>query len=278
MRPEAGLQRMSIKAAQNHLRELDTLLIAPIEPHLRGYDHLILAPHRYLHGLPFSALDNGQAALIDRFTLSTIPSSQVFLNCRKRGRGASGPPLVMAVADANAPVIAAEASVVASILPGATLLSGQEATVDAFRRRAPSARILHLATHGFFRRDSPMYSAIQLAGERLSLADIGQIPVGSRLLTLSACNTGSNVAVGADELLGLMRGFLTSGARSLLLALWEIDDRSTGQFMREFYTRLVDGSSLTEAFRQATKALRNKYPHPYYWAPFLLVAIPRTAS
>ncbi len=272
------LRRVNMKAVEDHLRELDGLLIAPIQRHLQGFEHLILAPHRYLHGLPFAALNDGQSALIDRFTLSTIPSSQVFLHCRKRNGGASGHPVVMAVADAKAPAIGEEAAEVASILRGTKLISGGDATVEAFRVQAPTARILHLATHGYFRRDNPMYSSIQLADERLSIADIQHMAIESRLLTLSACNTGSNAAVGADELLGLMRGFLTAGARSLLLALWEIDDRSTSEFMREFYSGLERGERLPAAFAQAMRALRIKYPHPYYWAPFLLVGDPEALN
>ncbi len=277
-RPEAGLHRLSLEAVREHLSVLYSLLVAPVEQHLRGYRHLILAPHRFLHGIPFAALSDGKSALIDRFTLSTIPSSQVFLNCRRREAGGSGAPVVMAVADAKAPAIAREASEVCAMLPRATLIAGQDATVAAFRQYAPSARIFHLAAHGSLRRDNPMYSSIQLADQRLSLNEIQQMRITSRLLTLSACNTGSSVAVGADELLGLMRGFLTAGARSLLLALWDIDDSSTGEFMREFYTRLANGSALPEAFAGATRALRNKYPHPYYWAPFLLVGDPEALN
>ncbi len=276
--PEARLHPGSSEAVEDHLRELHALLIAPLEEHLSGYTHLILAPHRYLHGLPFAALNDGTSALIDRFTLSTIPSSDVFLNCRKRAAGACGRTVVMAVPDTRAPAIAQEAEEVSAILSESTLLSGETATVDAFRLHAPSARILHLATHGFFRRDNPMYSAIQLFDGKLSLTEILQIRIASRLLTLSACNTGSNVAVGADELLGLMRGFLMAGARSLLLALWEIDDSSTSQFMHEFYTQLNGKKALPVAFAAATRALREQYPHPYYWAPFLLVGDPEALN
>jgi CHAT domain-containing protein len=274
----AGLQGSNLEAAREHLRELHALLIAPLEPLLSEFEHLIIAPHRYLHGMPFSALNSslndGHAALIDRFTLSSTPSSQVFLNCRNRPPGSSGPAVVMTVPDAKAPAMEQEAKEVNAVLPGSTLLSGNSATVAAFRHYTPSARILHLATHGFFRHDNPMYSSIQLADERLSLNEIQHIPMACRLLTLSACSTGSSIAVGADELLGLMRGFLTAGARSLLLTLWEIDDRSTSQFMAEFYRRLTRGSSLPVAVAEATRTLKDQYSHPYYWAPFLLVGDP----
>lgn len=98
------------------------------------------------------------------------------------------------------------------------------------------------------------------------------------LLTLSACNTGSAVAVGGDELLGLVRGFLLAGARSLLVTLWEIDDTSTLDFMSRFYREVSIGLGLADAARQAMLEIRKRYPHPYYWAPFLLIGDPDAVS
>ena len=91
---------------------------------------------------------------------------------------------------------------------------------------------------------------------------------------MSACSSGQSVAVGGDELLGLMRGFLQAGARSVLVALWDIDDNSTNDFMRAFYREVVAGTTLAGAVQKAMLEIRNRYPHPYFWAPFLLVGEP----
>jgi CHAT domain-containing protein len=74
----------------------------------------------------------------------------------------------------------------------------------------------------------------------------------------------------ADELLGLMRGFLYAGARSLLLSLWPVNDRSTLIFMDAFYRAWLNGQSKPVALREAALKVREKEPHPYFWAPFLL--------
>jgi CHAT domain-containing protein len=74
----------------------------------------------------------------------------------------------------------------------------------------------------------------------------------------------------ADELLGLMRGFLYAGARSLLLSLWPVNDRSTLIFMDAFYRAWLKGQSKPVALREAARKVREKEPHPYFWAPFLL--------
>jgi CHAT domain-containing protein len=133
-----------------------------------------------------------------------------------------------------------------------------------------------LAAHGIFRRDNPMFSALQLADGRINLLDLSKIRLDADLLTLSACNTGSSVAIGGDELVGLMRGFLQAGARSLLVTLWEIDDSSTHEFMRAFYGFLAVGEPLARAVQKAMLAVRERFPHPYFWAPFLLVGDPDT--
>ncbi len=263
-----------LDAIFDHFRELYRLLIAPLEDRLTRYRHLIVAPHRTLHALPFAALHNGKQVLVERFTLSVAPSAQVLTRCRNRKRKPGEGAVIMAVPDPLAPRIEEEARAVAEALPGSTLLLGAEASYEAFRRLAPQTRILHLATHGIFRKDNPMFSALQLADSRLSRLDLNQMELSMDLLTLSACNTGSAVAVGGDELLGLVRGFLLAGVRSLLVTLWEIDDTSTREFMRSFYREVTGGAALADAVRQAMLEIRERYPHPYYWAPFLLVGDP----
>jgi CHAT domain-containing protein len=116
-----------------------------------------------------------------------------------------------------------------------------------------------------------MFSAIRLADSYLSLYDLYHMDLPVDLLTLSGCVTGLNVIVEGDESIGLSRGLLYAGARSLLLSLWDVDDRSTAEFMNLFYSDLFQGHSKAEALRTAMLDLRRLYPHPYYWAPFRLI-------
>jgi CHAT domain-containing protein len=73
-----------------------------------------------------------------------------------------------------------------------------------------------------------------------------------------------------DELIGLVRGFFSAGASSLLVSLWKVDDESTARFMREFYERLRVGKHPAAALRQAQCAMLQLYPHPFFWSPFAL--------
>jgi CHAT domain-containing protein len=80
-----------------------------------------------------------------------------------------------------------------------------------------------------------------------------------------------NVVSPGDELLGLVRGLLYAGARSLMLSLWDVQDKSTAEFMTAFYQALNDGQSKRAALRTATLQMKSQYPHCYQWAAFILV-------
>jgi CHAT domain-containing protein len=160
---------------------------------------------------------------------------------------------------------------VAKIMPGSELLLGAEASEQSLREKGLHSRLIHIATHGNFRQDNPMFSGIRLGTNYFSLYDLYQLKIEADLVTLSGCATGMNVVTAGDELLGLIRGLLYAGARSLLLTLWDVHDRSTAEFMTSFYRRLQEGQEKATALQGAMIDLRSRYPHPYYWAPFTLV-------
>jgi CHAT domain-containing protein len=116
-----------------------------------------------------------------------------------------------------------------------------------------------------------MFSSIRLGSSHLSLYDMAHLQLPVELVVLSGCATGLNVVTPGDELMGLVRGLLQAGARSLVLSLWDVNDDSTKEFMIEFYTRLQQGYSPAVATQTASIHLREHRPHPYYWAPFLLI-------
>ncbi|MGH9522243.1 MAG: CHAT domain-containing protein [Terriglobales bacterium] len=259
-----------MQATQAHLRNLYAELIAPIEPVLRA-SHLIFVPHGVLHYVPFQALFDGSRYLIDRFTISYAPSASIFSICQRLPASQSQNSLLMGIPDALAPSIGVEVEALKSILPNAVTYIGNDATESALRRHGPDSRIVHIATHGQFRQDNPMFSSIRLAGSFLSLYDLYQLKLPAELVVLSGCATGLNVVTAGDELMGMVRGLLQAGAQSLVLSLWDVHDRSTAEFMVTFYQRLQSGASKAEALKSAMTELREKYPHPYHWAPFVLI-------
>ncbi len=259
-----------LRAATAHLRELYEALLAPLRRHLHGR-HVVFVPHESLHHLPMHALFDGSQYMIDAFTVSYAPSAGIYALCRRREVNTSGTSLILGVPDALAPLIGEEAAVVAATLPESELFLGAGAGQQVLREKGPSSRVIHLATHGRFRADNPMFSAIRLGDGYLTLYDLNRFRLPVELVTLSGCSTGVNVVAKGDELLGLVRGLLHAGARSLMLSLWDVHDHSTTELMRSFYTRFRANGDTASALQGAMQELRQKQPHPYYWAPFVLI-------
>jgi CHAT domain-containing protein/tetratricopeptide (TPR) repeat protein len=265
-----SFEKSLLEATQAHLREIYEEVFAPLCSRL-GARHLVIVPHGALHYVPFHALHDGERYIIDSFTVSYAPSAGIFASCQRKSAHASGPPLILGVPDARAPQILEEVESVAKILPGAELIVGAEADERAMREKGSHSRLIHIASHGSFRQDNPMFSGIRLGTAYMNLYDLYQLKLGADLVTLSGCATGLNVVAAGDELLGLIRGLLTAGAHSLLLTLWDVNDRSTRDFMTCFYRRLQEGEIKALALQGAMHELRRNRPHPYHWAPFTLI-------
>ncbi|MEJ2560778.1 MAG: CHAT domain-containing protein, partial [Anaerolineae bacterium] len=165
---------------------------------------------------------------------------------------------------------------------GTQPLLEKEATREQVQRAAPNCRILHLASHGDFRADNPLFSGLMLADGWLTTLDVFNLHLKASLVTLSACQTGRAVIGGGDELLGLMRAFLSAGASALVLSHWAVEDHSTAQLMETFYQKLEAGWTKGAALRYAQLQLAQPkgaiggngadiYSHPFFWAPFFLV-------
>jgi CHAT domain-containing protein len=257
-------------ATAMHLRGLHAALIAPIRDQLQAA-HLVVVPHDVLHFLPFPALFDGERFLIDEFTISYAPSSSVYRLCRTKQAVSSGGSLIMGVPDSLTPFIVDEVQAVASVLPDPHVFLGAEATAGQLHSHGMESRFVHIATHGMFRRDNPMFSSIRLGDGPLSVYDLYELRLSAELVTLSGCGTGLSVVVGGDEQLGLVRGLLYAGARGVLLTLWDAYDSSTADFMKVFYGHLQDGWSKARAAQEGMRQIRERHPHPFYWAPFALL-------
>ena len=259
-----------LQATQSHLEALYAELIAPLRAHLKAR-HLIFVPHGPLHFLPFHALKNGDSYLSDTHTISYAPSATVFALCQRKTPNGMSASLVMGIPDERAPQILAEVQSVAAILPNAELLLGTQATAENLRKKGSQSALLHIATHGTYRQDNPMFSGIRLGDGYLNLYDLYQMRLSARHVTLSGCATGMNFVAAGDELLGLERGLFCAGAASLLLSLWDVHDRSTAELMQAFYKHYIDSGDMAASLQSAMKQIRQQNPHPYFWAPFVLV-------
>jgi len=259
-----------LHSTEAHLKSLYQELLAPIR-HVLNSQHLVFVPHGLLHYVPFHALHDGDSYLVDRHSVSYAPSASVYAVCQAKQGSASGDSLILGVPDVQAPLIQAEAEALSRILRNPRLFLGETATEEVLRTHGRNSRVVHIATHGYFRQDNPMFSSIRLGTSHLSLYDLSYLQLPADLIVLSGCATGLNVVSPGDELMGLVRGLLQAGAQSLVLSLWDVHDESTKEFMIGFYTRLQAGLSKPKAMQATMQELRRSYPHPYYWAPFSLI-------
>jgi CHAT domain-containing protein len=259
-----------LRATQSHLEALYNELIAPIRLFFQG-NHLIFVPHGPLHFLPFHALKNGEEYLCDVFTISYAPSATVFSLCQQKTLSDAPASLVLGIADERAPQILEEVRCVSSLLPRSSLHLGEHATSSLLREKGPESGFLHIATHGVYRQDNPMFSGIRLGDGYLNLYDLYQMRLNAKLVTLSGCATGMNFVAAGDELLGLQRGLFCAGATTLLLSLWDVHDESTAQLMGYFYQNYIQSADMARSLQRSMQELRHKKPHPFYWAPFVLV-------
>jgi CHAT domain-containing protein len=257
-------------ATQHHLRELHKTLIEPILDKLRA-PSLIVIPHQLLHYVPFHALYDGTKYLVDDHDISRSASVSVLKICREKKIQKTEQDLVLAVPDEMTTYINEEVQALRQLLPKGLFFVGSEAREDKLRRYGQTAGKLHIAAHGIFRADNPMFSSLKLGDTWLNLFDIFNLQLGAELTVLSACETGMSAVWEGDELLGLARGFLYAGTPSLVVSLWTVNDRSTAQLMRRFYEGLQRGNSKGRALQQAIIDVKAEFPHPYYWAPFILM-------
>jgi CHAT domain-containing protein len=267
-------------------------LIGPLQQAglLQGVNHLYVVPHGILNYLPFALLPVRSSAddhvVMEQYTLTYLPAAGMLRHLSK-DNSTSKSLLALAPANARLRYALEEAQMITNIYqPESRLLSGSNATESAFKKMARDYQVLHLSTHAYFNVNNPLLSGLKLEADDsndgfLEVHEILDLSLNAALVTLSACETGMgsgyfNQIPSGDEFIGLTRSFLLAGSRSVLATLWPVDDRSTVKLMEGFYQRLVrEGGAHDQALAlaQIQRDLRKteKYRHPFYWAPFVLV-------
>jgi CHAT domain-containing protein len=256
-------------------QQLYRALLEPLLERLNGRRRLVIVPHSTLHYLPFNLLYTGEAYLIEQAEIVILPSASLITY-----RGPHQPKRARVLGHScggELPHTLSEVQIVRDLFGGDLY---QEA--DAIRETLTETpcQILHIAAHGEHRLDQPDLSYIQLADGQLFTDDLLQSDMRYELVTLSACESGRAQVVPGDELIGLGRGFLYSGAGALVASLWRVNDALTVTLMEHFYRALCGGASKASALRDAQCKILKAEPrlHPAYWGAFQLIGDPSPLS
>lgn len=245
-------------------------LIRPLEKCLTG-NEIIFVPAGSLNYVPFPALFGGGGYLIERFTVTHAPGAAVWSALREKPRRSLKKALLVGFADERIPLVEKEIGALRKQFAGAKVLKGKRATFFAFSEFAPRSDLIHLACHGQFRPENPMFSSLHLADGWITVRDICTHRLKAELVTLSACETGLSSVFAGNEILGLVRGFLTAGASSLIVSLWTVNDAAAGRLMKDLYAGMQRGDSPAASLRQAQLKFIMRGDHPYLWSPFVSI-------
>lgn len=254
--------------AQTILRRLHELLLAPVMSEIAPDAVLRIVPYGLLHFTPFHLLYDGSSYLLERHEVSILPAAALVVDPPvEQPAGA----LVLSHSSGGVlPNTYAEAADVWALC-GGDLYREDDARMSVLQ--AAPRKVLHIAAHGKQRPDQPEFSFIELANGQLYMDDLLHRDLSYELVTLSACETGRSSIFAGEEIIGLGRGFLLSGAGALITTLWRISDHHTVDIMRALYERLREGASKSAALRQAMlKALdANPTLHPAFWGSFQII-------
>ncbi|XP_078350819.1 tetratricopeptide repeat protein 28-like [Oculina patagonica] len=269
--------------------------IGPIADVLEG-DELIIVPDGPLCLVPYAAfLDDESRYLSESIRVRICPSLtslKLITDCAQEYHKTSGallvgdPCLEEVVNKRGKPILSPlpfakkEVETIGDMLD-IPALTGRDATKDEVLRRIGSVALVHIAAHGDMEAgeialapNPSRTSKIPVKKDyMLKLSDVQTAKMHAKLVVLSCCHSAQG-KVTPEGVVGIGRAFLAAGARSVLVALWAIDDEATMEFMKSFYTHLKDGNSASVALNRSMKCLREseKFGAVKYWAPFVLIA------
>ncbi|HKP47516.1 MAG TPA: CHAT domain-containing protein [Pyrinomonadaceae bacterium] len=282
-------------------KELHSLLIAPVKNYLDPNRVLCIVPDKSLNFVPFEALASATSGrfLVEDYAVQRAPSATVFVTlsdaARKREKVAhenvltvGNPAFDHAVFNSlgDLPDAKREAEQIAELYPRATCLAGADATTASVVNALPKAEVLHFATHAVTDERSPLLSKFLLAHKTgdasgsdavLRAADVYEMKLPrTRLVVLSACQTGIEQAYRGEGAIGLARPFLAAGVPTVVASLWPIDSQVTADLMISFHRfRTEQKLPTVDALRRAQLAcLHNSPPEPqkkFGWAAFTVI-------
>jgi tetratricopeptide (TPR) repeat protein len=238
----------ALAGASAAAKTLDELLVQPLLPRI-GTGPLVVVATGVLHALPWGALPSLRGRPV-----VTAPSLSTWLdvNARTRSRRRK----IVLVAGPQLRHARAEVRALAQSLAGAAVLEGAAATADATLAALDGAALAHLACHGRFRADSPLFSSLELADGPLTTLELQRLRRPPEVLVLSACDLALSDRHPGDELLGLSAALLAMGTRTIIASVVPVPDAAARRLMLAFHRELAGGASPALALARAQAGLR----------------------
>jgi tetratricopeptide (TPR) repeat protein len=220
-----------------------------------GDGPVVIVPPGKLHAIPWGLIP----ALGDR-VVSVTPSAAAWLRA-----AATDPPARQHVTLARGPGLSgdgAELPALAELYSDVTVLTDAQATADRVLRAVDGAWLAHIAAHGTFRADSPLFSALRMHDGPLTVYDFERLTRAPYRLILSSCDTGAGAPVGADELLGLVSSLLPLGTAGVVASAVPLNDAAVAPVMVDLHRHLRAGRSLAEAMHRVRAGLAGPGSEP----------------
>ncbi|MEU4880190.1 CHAT domain-containing protein [Streptomyces althioticus] len=257
---QAGLRRLAHPGAQARLpvveaagRRLEELLLGPAAAHL-GDGPVVIVPPGRLHRVPWALLPSLRERVV-----SVSPSASSWLRARETRPPRGGRQVLV-----RGPGLAtggAEVTRLADRYRGATVLEHRDATVPRVLTELDGAGLAHIAAHGTFRTDGPLFSALRMADGPLIVHDFERLGRSPYRIILSCCDTARFATVGADELLGLVTALLPLGTAGVVACSAPVNDAAVVPLMLALHEGLAKGLPLPEALRDARSAMPDDALH-----------------
>jgi CHAT domain-containing protein len=235
-------------------RRLDALLLGAARDHL-GDGPVVIVPPGRLNAVPWALLPS----LADR-EVSVAPSARSWL--RARNTHPFGREKVVLVSGPGLDAGRAEVGILAAEYGrAATVLAGPDASAARVLGAIDGAGLAHIAAHGVFRADSPMFSSLRLADGPLTVHDVERLGRAPYRLILPSCESGRLAPAGADELLGLASALLPLGTAGIVASVAQVGDRAAAPLMLALHRRLRTApGTLAAALRDARAEVGTEDP------------------
>lgn len=257
---QATLRRLAHPRAEGRLplveamgRRLEEVLLGPAARHL-GSGPVVVVPPARLHSVPWALLPSLRERVV-----SVSPSASSWLRARETEPPAGGRHVLV-----RGPGLAtggAEVPEVADRYGRATVLEDADARVPRVLEELDGAALAHIAAHGDFRADSPLFSSLRMVDGPLIVHDFERLARSPYRIILSSCDTARLASVGADELLGLVTALLPLGTAGVVASSAPVNDEAVVPLMLALHKGLGDGLSLAEALRDARAAVPSDATH-----------------